>query len=252
LSNQTDGSTSTYFTSLPDGTVISESVSGSTYYYLSDGTGSVAGLMDSTGALKNQYSYDPLGNITSSSGTVSNPFTFQGGIYDSSTGFYNTGSGYYDPATGQAFGCRDKGWWDPGEDLCGEDETRGSSGEGSVAAVDPSGLLCRAYQPELTGRGRTRGWKVEGFCLGDVGTKGVITVKLYWERQEGKQWSKPVIMGACLNVDVIAGGTFNCTGKKYHFRRGGTYQLCVALGSPQPHVSTPIDYGCGPKKFRIK
>jgi YD repeat-containing protein len=133
LSNQTDGSNSTYFTSLPDGTVISESVSGSTYYYLSDGAGSVAGLMDSTGALKNQYSYDPLGNITSSSGTVSNPFTFQGGIFDSSTGFYNTGSGYYDPATGRAFGCHDKGWWDPGEDLCGEDE-----GVFGQSAQDPS------------------------------------------------------------------------------------------------------------------
>jgi len=60
LSKQTDGSNSTSFTSLPDGTVISESVSGSIYYYLSDGAGSVAGLMDSTGALKNQYSYDPL------------------------------------------------------------------------------------------------------------------------------------------------------------------------------------------------
>ena len=128
LSKQTDASNSTYFTSLPDGTVISESVSGSTYYYLSDGAGSVAGLMDSAGALKNQYAYDPLGTIISSSGTVSNPFTYQGGIFDSQTGFYNTGSGYYDPATGQAFGCQDKGWWDPGEDLCGEDE------------YDPTGL----------------------------------------------------------------------------------------------------------------
>jgi RHS repeat-associated protein len=128
LSKQTDGSNSTYFTSLPDGTIISESVSGSTYYYLSDGAGSVAGLMDSAGALKNQYSYDPLGNITSSSGTVSNPFTFQGGIFDSQTGFYNTGSGYYDPATGRAFGCQDKGLVDPGEDLCKEDENPSCGG----------------------------------------------------------------------------------------------------------------------------
>ncbi|HZU13292.1 MAG TPA: hypothetical protein VFB58_10675 [Chloroflexota bacterium] len=81
---------------------------------MSDGAGNVAGLTDSSGDLVDQYSYDPLGNLTSSTTNVANPFTFQGGMYDSGTGFYYTGSGYYDPANGQSFGCQDQGWVDPG------------------------------------------------------------------------------------------------------------------------------------------
>jgi hypothetical protein len=98
-----------------------------TYYYLSDGAGSVAAVTNSSGGISDSYSYDPLGAATSS-GSVPNPYTFGGGSYDSTTGFYYTGSGYYDPATGQSFGCKDKGRYDPGEDLCGEDENPACGG----------------------------------------------------------------------------------------------------------------------------
>jgi len=122
VSKQTDTMGDTYFTSLPDGTLLSETVpSGSyagTYSYLSDGSGSVAAVTDTSGAVKNLYSYNPLGNATSS-GSVPNPFTFQGGMYDSSTHYYYTGHDYYDPATGQSFGCKDTR---ANEDACGEDE----------------------------------------------------------------------------------------------------------------------------------
>jgi hypothetical protein len=76
---------------------------GSTYYYLTDGGGSVVGLTDSSGNLVDQYSYDPQGNYTSQSGSVPNPFGYGGMTYDSSTGLYSTGDGggYYDPSVGQ-------------------------------------------------------------------------------------------------------------------------------------------------------
>jgi YD repeat-containing protein len=130
LKNQTVGGTGTDFTTLPDGSIISETFSGNTFYYLSDGLGSVAMLTDSSGNISDQYAYDPMGNVTSTSGSVSNPFTFHGWIYDSSNKLYYTGSGYYDPATGQGIGCHDKGRIDgtsrnprSGEDYCGEDES---------------------------------------------------------------------------------------------------------------------------------
>jgi YD repeat-containing protein len=127
VNKQTDSLGDTYFTTLPDGSVLSETVpSGTyagTYYYLSDGAGNVAALADSTGAITDSYSYDPLGNATTT-GSVPNPFTFGGMTFDSATGFYYTGSGYYDPANGQSFGCQDVGWVDPGEDGCGEDESQ--------------------------------------------------------------------------------------------------------------------------------
>jgi hypothetical protein len=147
LSRQTDSDGDTTFTALPDGTLLSENIPGGTYagsyYYLSDGAGSVAAVTNSAGSVKDSYSYDPLGNAAST-GSVPNPFTFQGGMYDSQTGYYYTGSGYYDPANGQTFGCHDRGPYDPGEDLCGEDENpacggvcSGGQSSGSIIGSDP-------------------------------------------------------------------------------------------------------------------
>ncbi len=61
------------------------------------------------GTIADSYSYAPLGNVTSSSGSAPNAFTVEGMSFDHSTGFYFTGSGYYDPTTGQSVGCKDKG-----------------------------------------------------------------------------------------------------------------------------------------------
>jgi YD repeat-containing protein len=139
LKNQTVGGTGTDFTTLPDGSIISETFSGNTYYYLSDGLGSVAALTNSGGNIADQYAFDPMGNVTSTSGSVSNPFTFQGGIYDSVNKLYYMGSGYYDPATGQMIGCRDKGAVDPWEDGCNvEDENPACHGLCSRALFDLS------------------------------------------------------------------------------------------------------------------
>jgi RHS repeat-associated protein len=231
LANQTDGSTSTYFTSLPDGTVISESVSGSTYYYLSDGAGSVAGLMDLAGALKNQYSYDPLGSITSSSGTVSNPFTFQGGVYDSQTGFYNTGSGYYDPATGRTFGCQDKGWWDPGEDLCGEDENTSGSLSPQIARRN-SRFHCSLAESNIDVVAQFSGgyWYLESLGVKDVScNKGFneATVTVVLEQNTGEGWQKVsgTTIRCPITVPVNGGETFSCVEETLRQLSPGTYRL---------------------------
>ena len=58
-------------------------------------------MTDSSGNLVNTYQYDPYGNLTSSTGTVSNPWRYAGGYYDSGTGLYKFGIRYYDPTTGR-------------------------------------------------------------------------------------------------------------------------------------------------------
>jgi hypothetical protein len=125
LSMAAIGGSTTDCTTLPDGSLLSETIGTSTYYYLSDGAGNVAGLTGPSASLANSYSYDPQGNFTTKSETVSNPFTYQGGMYDSSSGLYYMGqSGYYDPTVGMQTGCKDKGPYDTAasEDYCGEDE----------------------------------------------------------------------------------------------------------------------------------
>jgi RHS repeat-associated protein len=54
-----------------------------------------------SGNLVNTYQYDPYGNLTSSTGSASNPWRYAGGYYDANTGLYKFGIRYYDPTTGR-------------------------------------------------------------------------------------------------------------------------------------------------------
>jgi RHS repeat-associated protein len=58
-------------------------------------------LTDSNGTLVSTYQYDPYGNLTSSTGSVANPWRFAGGYFDSSTGLYKFGTRYYNPGFGR-------------------------------------------------------------------------------------------------------------------------------------------------------
>jgi RHS repeat-associated protein len=51
--------------------------------------------------LANTYVYDSFGNLTNSSGTVTNPYQYTGRDYDPETGLRYYRAGYYDPASGR-------------------------------------------------------------------------------------------------------------------------------------------------------
>jgi len=51
--------------------------------------------------LVSTYQYDPYGNLTSSTGSVANPWRFAAGYFDSSTGLYKYGTRYYNPGFGR-------------------------------------------------------------------------------------------------------------------------------------------------------
>ena len=72
-----------------------------TSYFHADGLGSVTSLTDPTGAVAASYVYDSYGNLTASTGTVTNPFQYTGREFDSETGTYFYRARYYDPATGR-------------------------------------------------------------------------------------------------------------------------------------------------------
>jgi RHS repeat-associated protein len=101
LSVMTTTSGPTYFTRLPNGTLLSERTPSGTDYYLGDGLGSVAAVASSTGSVVNSYSYDPFGNTTSATEKVANPFRFDGQYLDQATGFYKMGARYYVPTLGR-------------------------------------------------------------------------------------------------------------------------------------------------------
>ena len=90
----------------------SGSSSYTTYYYILNVQGDVMALMDSSGSIVAQYSYDPWGKVTvqNPNGTANtsstfvgniNPLRYRGYYYDTETGLYYLQSRYYDPVIGR-------------------------------------------------------------------------------------------------------------------------------------------------------
>jgi RHS repeat-associated protein len=70
-------------------------------YFHSDGLGSIASLTNPAGAVAASYVYDSFGNLTASTGTVTNPFQYTGREFDPETGLYYYRARYYDPSVGR-------------------------------------------------------------------------------------------------------------------------------------------------------
>jgi len=78
--------------------------SGTNSNYQRDGLGSVTSLSTSAGALSSTYSYDSFGELTASTGTITNPFQYTGREFDSETGIYYYRARYYDQNAGRFLG----------------------------------------------------------------------------------------------------------------------------------------------------
>lgn len=74
---------------------------GQVYYFAQDVSGNVVGLMTSTGAVTNQYRYNPWGGAELVQEGVANSLRFVGRQYDAETGLYYNRARYYDPAVGR-------------------------------------------------------------------------------------------------------------------------------------------------------
>ncbi len=74
---------------------------GITSYYEADGVGSVTSLSSATGSVAQTYTYDSFGNLTSSTGTITNPFRYTGREFDAETSLYYYRARYYDISAGR-------------------------------------------------------------------------------------------------------------------------------------------------------
>lgn len=75
--------------------------SGATSYYHQDGINSVTSISNASGVLAQTYTFDSFGNLTNSSGSLTNPFRYTAREFDSETGLYNYRHRYYDPSIGR-------------------------------------------------------------------------------------------------------------------------------------------------------
>jgi RHS repeat-associated protein len=80
---------------------LAELRSGTTSYYQADGLGSVTSLSTSAGALGNTYTYDSFGNLTASTGSLTNRFQYTSREFDPETNLYFYRARHYDPTTGR-------------------------------------------------------------------------------------------------------------------------------------------------------
>jgi RHS repeat-associated protein len=75
--------------------------SSATSYYEQDGVGSVTSLSNAAGALAQTYAFDSFGNLTASTGSVTNPFRYTARDFDTETNLQFSRARYYDPVSGR-------------------------------------------------------------------------------------------------------------------------------------------------------
>ncbi|HLZ25880.1 MAG TPA: RHS repeat-associated core domain-containing protein [Chloroflexota bacterium] len=94
-----DGSTAYVYG--PGGLPLEQVNSSATYWFHHDQIGSTRLVTDSTGSTSATYTFDPYGGLASSTGSITNPFRFQGQYQDAETGWYYLRLRYFDSNTGQ-------------------------------------------------------------------------------------------------------------------------------------------------------
>ena len=80
---------------------LAEIRSGTVSYYQLDALGSVTSLSNTSAALVDTYAYDSFGNLTASTGTLTNPFEYTSREFDNETGRFYYRARYYDQTTGR-------------------------------------------------------------------------------------------------------------------------------------------------------
>jgi RHS repeat-associated protein len=113
----------------PGGQLLGEYTGGHPYYFLVDGGGSVAGLVNSTGTLEDSYTYSPYGAQTVATNNVYNPFAYDGGLTIPGTKLIQFGDRNYSPIRA--------GWLQP--DPSGQNPGYVYAGDDPINAEDPTG-----------------------------------------------------------------------------------------------------------------
>lgn len=107
LSRMTCGSNVMRFTYGADGKPLSINYNGTTYYYVTNLQGDVIAILNSSGTMVVEYTYDAWGNPLTTTGTMANtlglhnPLRYRGYVYDRETGLYYLQSRYYNPEWGR-------------------------------------------------------------------------------------------------------------------------------------------------------
>jgi RHS repeat-associated protein len=105
ITSQKTGDALTYFYYDSDSSLLGMRCGGNDYIYLKNLQGDVVGIVNTSGAIVAEYSYDAWGNSTSTTGdaaiAAANPFRYRSYYFDSETSLYYLQSRYYDSEVGR-------------------------------------------------------------------------------------------------------------------------------------------------------
>lgn len=80
---------------------------GTQYYYLRNAQGDIMGIVNTSGTVVVEYTYDAWGRLLTTTGSMAstlgeiNPLRYRGYVYDTETGLYYLESRYYNPNIGR-------------------------------------------------------------------------------------------------------------------------------------------------------
>ena len=141
VSENRNGTVQSYFYD-ENGSVLGITYGGENYYFRKNFRNDVLAILNASGEVVVEYSYDPWGNILAVTGTLAstlgadNPFRYRGYYYDTETGFYYVSSRYYDPEVGRYLNA--DGYVSTGQGILGNNMFA-YCGNNPVNNCDPSG-----------------------------------------------------------------------------------------------------------------
>jgi len=161
---------------------------GQTYYLITDQVGSVRAVVDASGAIVKEITYDSFGNIlTDTNPAFTIPLGFAGGLHDRDTGLVHFGFRDYDPDSG-TWTAKDPVLFASGDiylyEYCSSDPINGIDPTGENAAVIQ--LAERALDPAV--------------CL-----IGLLTTAWYATTEGAQDAARGLVEGVTSTADYVEG-----------------------------------------------
>jgi len=194
-------------------------------YYMSDAFNSTLALTDTTGAIRQQYSYDPYGNVTQNDTTsgFTNPYQYTGREADTA-GLYYYRARYYSPMTGSFIS------EDPAGFAGGQNSFYAYAAGNPISFRDPSGK----FLPEA----------VAGAIVGAIvgGVSGWVS-----HDNSGQIWTD-IIEGAAVGglAGLTDGGSLfaGATAEASMGAKLASFGLRMGLNMEGEALRQDINYGC--------
>ncbi len=211
---------------------MSQTTSAATNYYQFDAEGSTADLTAAaTGGAASPvatYSYDPFGNLLSSTGGVSNPFTFVGqyGVSSVGDGLDTMSVRTYDPTTGEFLTS------DPSGLASGSSNLRIYAGDDPTGLIDPSGLVSQFF-------GLSGGVFVEG----TVGLTFNSDGQVFLTAGIGGTLSAGLTLYSVSTSDASAGTTLDISATVGHFFGGASASASFGQSGASTSLGGSVGFG---------